>query len=155
MIIDLAGNSLPQIRAGTIKAFAVTDSKRLPAAPDIPTVDEAGVHGLYVSTWHAFYVPKGDANGETHFREIEIELAETGPDGTTSKLFPAKGIMFRTTPANWFFDWHRATRRQYVVNLDAPHQVTASDGETRTIGMGEIILYEEQHGKGHLSQGLG
>jgi tripartite-type tricarboxylate transporter receptor subunit TctC len=59
MIIDLAGNSLPQVRAGTIKAFAVTDSKRLPAAPEIPTVDEAGVPGLYVSTWHAFYAPKG------------------------------------------------------------------------------------------------
>src|SRR4051812_13318079 len=40
-----------------------------------------------------------DASGETHFREIEIEFAETGPDGTTSKLFPAKGIIFRTTPA--------------------------------------------------------
>jgi tripartite-type tricarboxylate transporter receptor subunit TctC len=59
MIIDLAGNSLPQVRADTIKAFAVTDSKRLPAAPEIPTVDEAGVPGLYVSTWHAFYAPKG------------------------------------------------------------------------------------------------
>jgi tripartite-type tricarboxylate transporter receptor subunit TctC len=59
MIIDLAGNSLPQVRAGTIKAFAVTDSKRLPAAPEIPTVDEAGVPGLHVSTWHAFYAPKG------------------------------------------------------------------------------------------------
>jgi tripartite-type tricarboxylate transporter receptor subunit TctC len=59
MIIDLAGNSLPQVRSGTIKAFAVTDSKRLPAAPDIPTVDEAGVPGLHVSTWHAFFAPKG------------------------------------------------------------------------------------------------
>jgi tripartite-type tricarboxylate transporter receptor subunit TctC len=59
MIIDLAGNSLPQVRAGTIKAFAVTDSKRLPAAPEIPTVDEAGIPGLHLSTWHAFFAPKG------------------------------------------------------------------------------------------------
>ncbi|MEN3379074.1 MAG: hypothetical protein V7604_4429 [Hyphomicrobiales bacterium] len=59
MIIDLAGNSLPQVRSGTIKAFAVTDSKRLPAAPEIPTVDEAGVPGLHVSTWHAFFAPRG------------------------------------------------------------------------------------------------
>ena len=59
MIIDLAGNSLPQVRSGTIKAFAVTDSKRLPAAPEIPTVDEAGVPRLHVSTWHAFFAPKG------------------------------------------------------------------------------------------------
>ena len=102
------------------------------------------IHNLYA-----------DENGETHFRDIEIDLTETGPDGTTSKTLPATGIIFRTTPPDWHFDWHHATRRQYVVNLDAPHQVTASDGETRTIGIGEIILYEDQHGKGHLSQGLG
>jgi hypothetical protein len=96
-----------------------------------------------------------DETGETHFRDIEIELTEAGPDGTTSKTLRATGIIFRTTPADWHFDWHQATRRQYVINLDAPHQVTASDGETRTIGAGEIILYEDEHGKGHLSQGLG
>jgi hypothetical protein len=37
-----------------------------------------------------------------------------------------------------------------VINLDAPHQVSATNGETRTIGAGEIILYEDLHGKGHL-----
>jgi hypothetical protein len=102
------------------------------------------IHNLYA-----------DETGETHFRDIEIELIESGPDGTTSKTLPATGIIFRTTPADWHFDWHHATRRQYVINLDAPHQVSASDGETRTIGAGEIILYEDLHGKGHLSQGLG
>jgi hypothetical protein len=102
------------------------------------------IHNLYA-----------DENGETHFRDIEIEFTESGPDGTTSKVFPATGIIFRTTPGDWLFNWHRTTRRQYVVNLDAPHQVTASDGETRIIGQGEIYLVEDLHGKGHLSQGLG
>jgi hypothetical protein len=102
------------------------------------------IHNLYA-----------DENGDTHFRDIEIELTETGPDGTISKQFPATGIIFRTTPGDWYFGWHRTTRRQYVVNLDAPHQVTASDGEARTIGAGEIYLVEDLHGKGHLSQGLG
>jgi hypothetical protein len=101
---------------------------------------------------HSLYA---DENGETHFRCLEIELTEVGPDGVTSKLFPAKGLIFRTTPGDWFFNWHRATRRQYVVNLDAPHQVTASDGETRVIGAGEIYLVEDLSGKGHLSRGLG
>jgi len=96
-----------------------------------------------------------DHNGETHFRELEIALTEKGPDGTTSTLFPAKGVVFRTTPGDWFFDWHPATRRQYIVNLDAPHQVQASDGETRIIGAGEIYLVEDVRGKGHLSRGLG
>jgi tripartite-type tricarboxylate transporter receptor subunit TctC len=59
IMIDQAANSLPQVRAGAIKAYAVTDKTRLAAAPDIPTVDEAGVPGLHISIWHALWVPKG------------------------------------------------------------------------------------------------
>ena len=47
-----------------------------------------------------------DENGETHFRDIDIEMSQVGPDGTTSKRLPATGVYFRTTPADWFFDWH-------------------------------------------------
>jgi tripartite-type tricarboxylate transporter receptor subunit TctC len=49
LMIDQAANSLPQVRAGTIRAYAVTDKVRLAAAPDIPTVDEAGVPGLHIA----------------------------------------------------------------------------------------------------------
>ncbi len=49
MMFDQAANSLPQVRAGTIKAYAVTASARLAAAPDIPTVDEAGLHKFYMA----------------------------------------------------------------------------------------------------------
>jgi tripartite-type tricarboxylate transporter receptor subunit TctC len=59
MIIDDPTNSLPQVRAGRIKAFAVTAKARLAAAPDIPTVDEAGLPGFYFSRWHALWAPKG------------------------------------------------------------------------------------------------
>jgi tripartite-type tricarboxylate transporter receptor subunit TctC len=58
-MIDQAANSLPQVRAGTIKAYAVTAKTRLAAAPDISTVDEAGVPGLHISIWHALWMPKG------------------------------------------------------------------------------------------------
>jgi tripartite-type tricarboxylate transporter receptor subunit TctC len=58
MMIDLASNSLPHMRAGTVKAYAVTAKSRLAAAPDIPTVDEAGLPGFYTSVWHAIFVPK-------------------------------------------------------------------------------------------------
>jgi tripartite-type tricarboxylate transporter receptor subunit TctC len=61
MMIDLASSVLPQAHAGTIKAYAVTSRSRLPAAPDIPTVDEAGLEGLYVSAWFALFAPKGTA----------------------------------------------------------------------------------------------
>jgi len=59
MMIDVAANSLPQVQAGSIKAYAVTDKRRLAAAPTIPTVDEAGLPGLYVSIWFALWAPKG------------------------------------------------------------------------------------------------
>ncbi len=59
LMVDQAANSLPQVRAGTIKAFAVTEKTRLAAAPEIPTVDEAGVPGLHISIWHALWMPKG------------------------------------------------------------------------------------------------
>ena len=59
LMIDQAANSLPQVRAGTIKAYAVTDKVRLAAAPDIPTVDEAGVPGLHIAVWHGIWAPKG------------------------------------------------------------------------------------------------
>lgn len=58
IMIDQAANTLPQVRAGTIKAYAVTSKTRLPAAPDIPTVDEAGLPGFYRSSWHGLWVPQ-------------------------------------------------------------------------------------------------
>ena len=59
LMIDFAANSLPQVRAGTIKAYAVTAPSRLAAAPDIPTVDEAGLPGFYIAAWQGIWVPKG------------------------------------------------------------------------------------------------
>jgi len=59
MMIDPAANSVPQVRAGTIKAFAIAAKKRLSAVPEIPTVEEAGLPGFHMAAWHALWVPKG------------------------------------------------------------------------------------------------
>lgn len=53
------GSFLPLVHAGQIKAFAVTAPKRIAAAPEIPTVDEAGLPGFYVGIWNALWVPAG------------------------------------------------------------------------------------------------
>jgi tripartite-type tricarboxylate transporter receptor subunit TctC len=58
-MFDLATVSLPQVRAGATRAYAVTAKSRLAAAPDIPTVDEAGLPGFYNSIWIAAWAPKG------------------------------------------------------------------------------------------------
>jgi tripartite-type tricarboxylate transporter receptor subunit TctC len=51
--------ALPHVRAGSVKALAVTAGNRLPAAPDIPTVDEAGLPGFYFSLWAGLFAPAG------------------------------------------------------------------------------------------------
>jgi tripartite-type tricarboxylate transporter receptor subunit TctC len=58
-MFDHLANALPQIKAGKIKAYAITDDKRAPSAPDIPTVDEAGLPKLHVAIWFGLWAPKG------------------------------------------------------------------------------------------------
>ena len=59
VMFDQSPNSVPQVRGGAIKAYAVTNPTRLKSAPDIPTVDQAGLANFYVSVWHGIWVPKG------------------------------------------------------------------------------------------------
>ena len=59
LMFDQPPNSLPHVRSGKIKAYAVTANKRLASAAEIPTVDEAGLPGLHISVWSAMWAPKG------------------------------------------------------------------------------------------------
>jgi tripartite-type tricarboxylate transporter receptor subunit TctC len=58
LMIDQTSNSINQVRAGTIRAYAVTDEKRLDSAPDIPTTDEAGLPGFHMTLWSGLWAPK-------------------------------------------------------------------------------------------------
>jgi len=63
-LIDLrfgaeASQMLPYLRAGTLKALAIMGKDRWAPAPDIPTIDEAGLPGLYLSYWQGLWLPKG------------------------------------------------------------------------------------------------
>jgi len=101
------------------------------------------IHNLYV-----------DASGETHFRDIEVEWVEERNFSKLSARLPASGIIFRETSADYDLDWHPAPRRQYIINLDGGVKITASDGESRIIGAGEVLLVEDTSGKGHLSKSV-
>ena len=85
IMIDQASNVLPQLRGGTIKAFAVTAKERLPSAPDVPTVDEAGLPGLYVSVWHGLWAPKGTP-AEIIAKLNGAVVKSLGEPGTKEKL---------------------------------------------------------------------
>ncbi len=115
LMIDFAANSLPQVRAGTIKAYAVTAPRRLPAAPEIPTVDEAGLPGFYISAWQGLWVPKGtstDAIGKLNAAvaaaladpSVRRRLADLGQE-----IYPreqqtpeALGVLQRAEIAKWW-----------------------------------------------------
>ena len=101
------------------------------------------IHNLYA-----------DETGESHFRDLEIEWMEDRGYSQLSETMPASGIIFRRTVGEYNLDWHPAPRRQYIVNLDAAVQITASDGEVRIIKAGEILLVEDTCGKGHLSSAV-
>jgi tripartite-type tricarboxylate transporter receptor subunit TctC len=57
--MEAVSNFLQQVRAGNLKAYAVAAKARLATAPDIPTVDEAGLPGFYRSVWIGLWLPKG------------------------------------------------------------------------------------------------
>ena len=101
------------------------------------------IHNLYAG-----------ADGLSHFRDIEVEWAEERHFSKLSKCLPATGIIFRETSGDYDLDWHPAPRRQYIINLDAGVEITASDGEKRIIGPGEVFLVEDTTGKGHLSKAV-
>ncbi|MBO4222650.1 tripartite tricarboxylate transporter substrate binding protein BugD [Bradyrhizobium neotropicale] len=59
IMIDQTSNSINQVRAGTIRAYAVTDDRRVDSAAEVPTTDEAGLPGFHMTLWSGLWLPKG------------------------------------------------------------------------------------------------
>src|SRR6266403_945045 len=100
------------------------------------------IHNLYTDA-DGLYT---DADGQSHFRGITVEWVEERRGSKLSNRLPAAGIILRETQAEHDIDWHPAPRRQYIINLDAGVKITASSGESRVIGVGEVILVEDTTG---------
>ncbi len=101
------------------------------------------IHNLY-----------SDTEGNSHWRTVEIEYPGASQGSRLAKPIAVKSLIFREVPPAYDLDWHNAPTRQYIVNLDNGVQITASDGEVRTIGAGEVFLVEDVSGKGHLSKAV-
>src|SRR3989442_12567083 len=97
---------------------------------------------------HRLYV---DTNGESHFEDMEVPLTESSRAGRLSARLPATGIIVREVQPEYDLDWHPAPRRQYIINLDAGVQITASDGDTRRIARREWIPLGDKGARGHRS----
>jgi tripartite-type tricarboxylate transporter receptor subunit TctC len=59
LFMNQASSFLPHLEGGRLRVYAVLAKERLPQAPDVPTVDEAGLPGFYLSSWNGIWAPKG------------------------------------------------------------------------------------------------
>jgi tripartite-type tricarboxylate transporter receptor subunit TctC len=83
--------AMPHVRAGKLRALAVTTTKRSPAAPEVPTMEEAGVPGFDISNWFAYFVPAGtpadvitrlntEINRGLRLQDVRDKLASVGAE---------------------------------------------------------------------------
>jgi tripartite-type tricarboxylate transporter receptor subunit TctC len=122
VIFDQLSNSINQVRAGTIRGYAVTDDKRAESAPDIPTTDEAGVPGLHMTLWSGLWVPTGTP------REIVDKLntaaVEALNDSDVRKALENLGLQMppveKSSPES-LGDWQKAEIAKWWPMIKAAH----------------------------------
>lgn len=82
--------ALPQVRVGQARSYAITAPQRSVAAPDIPTVDEAGLPGFHISLWWGFWMPKGTP--KDIIAKVNAAVVETLADPATQKRIADQGL---------------------------------------------------------------
>lgn len=90
VIVDQASNSLPQVKAGRIRAYAITSDKPLAAAPDVPTVDKAGLPSFHVELWSGIWAPKGTPKDV--IAKLNAAVVEALADPGVQKRFAEVGL---------------------------------------------------------------
>jgi tripartite-type tricarboxylate transporter receptor subunit TctC len=122
IIVDQTSNSINQIRAGTIRAYAVTDSKRVEQAPDIPAVDEAGLPSFHMTLWSGLWAPKGTP--KEIIAKINAAALEALADPQTKKQLENLGLQMppadKSTPQA-LGDWQKAEIAKWWPIIKAAH----------------------------------
>lgn len=109
----------------------------------------------FVKYTHVF----GDAQGVTHFKDVPYSMtsgdyAPPAPSIAVSEHTPASGMVVLEFPAGWFGDYHPAPKKQWMIVLSGKFEIGVSDGETRTIEAGVVVLADEVGSKGHTTRAL-
>ena len=98
MMITDASTGLPQVKAGKLRALGVSGSKRSPLAPDVPTIDEAGVKGYEMGYWFAAYAPAGTPQPVVgRLNELLVKAAGSA-SARTAFYEPSGTEVFTSTP---------------------------------------------------------
>jgi tripartite-type tricarboxylate transporter receptor subunit TctC len=120
IIIDQASAALSVAKGGGVRAYAVTAKQRLASAPDIPTVDEAGLPGFHVSIWQAVWAPKGTP--KEVIAKLNAAIAGALADPAVQKRFAEIGQELPTreqmTPAG-FGAFHKAEMEKWTPIIKA------------------------------------
>ena len=80
LLCDQTTQTIPYIKDGSVKAFGTTTLKRLPAIPNVPTLDEQGLKGFEVKVWHGMYAPKDTPKPILAKLNAALKKALTSPD---------------------------------------------------------------------------
>jgi tripartite-type tricarboxylate transporter receptor subunit TctC len=122
VIIDQTSNSINQVRAGTIRAYAVTDDKRVASAPDIPTTDEAGLPGFHMTLWSGLWAPKGTP--KEIVAKLNAAAIEALNDSAVQKQLENLGLQMppenQLTPQA-LGDWQKAEIAKWWPMIKAAH----------------------------------
>ena len=86
-------------------------------------------------------------DGQTHFEDMEI-LDHPNLDGLTQ----VTSIIFRIGQPGNFSDWHRESRRNYIITLSGEGELGIGDGTLRRFGPGQVTLVEDLTGQGHTTR---
>ena len=95
-----------------------------------------------------------DAQGVSHFADLDIPLRDAGEIGRLSAPQPASGMIFRETESTYDYDWHAAPRKQWIVLLDGEISIETGDGYIRRFHGGDVLLVEDTTGQGHKTKQL-
>jgi tripartite-type tricarboxylate transporter receptor subunit TctC len=122
LIVDQLSNSINQVRAGTIRGYAVTDDKRAASAPDIPTTDEAGLPGFHMTLWSGLWVPKGTP--KEIVAKLNAAAVEALNDPQVRQRFANLGLQMppadKLTPQA-LGDWQKAEIAKWWPIIKAAH----------------------------------
>ncbi|CAM3828850.1 Bug family tripartite tricarboxylate transporter substrate binding protein [Polynucleobacter arcticus] len=80
LLCDQTTQTIPYIKDGRVKAFGTTTMKRLPAIPNVPTLNEQGLKGFEVKVWHGVYAPKGTPQPVLNKINAALKTALNTPD---------------------------------------------------------------------------
>lgn len=89
------------------------------------------------------------SDGRSAFLDDFLALESAGEIGLLSEPVAADRLILRANPPDYFYDWHNAPRRQFVLMLTGEVEISVATGETRRFSPGQVLFLEDTKGTGH------